>query len=163
MSASPAQPALTAVVEMAVNLDDVTAQVVGDAQQRLLAEGALDVWTVPIGMKKQRPGVMLCLLCDDRDAQALARRIIELTGSFGVRMRQWDRLVLDRRHETVTTRYGKLRIKVGSLEGRVLVARPEFEDVKALADAAGVPVGEAMSAAHAAADAWRAGRGGQLT
>ncbi len=143
----------THVIELAVNLDDVSPQIIGDAQQRLLDAGALDVWTTAIGMKKQRPGVMLSVLCEPAKQEELTRLILKLTGSFGVRFREWDRTVLDRRHETVQTAYGQVRIKVGSINGNVLVARPEFEDVKRLANEAGVPVRQVMEAAEAAARA----------
>ena len=145
----------TRVVELAVNLDDTTGQLLGDAQEQLLAAGALDVWTIAIGMKKQRPGVMLCVLCDAKKQDQTARLMLELTGSFGVRMREWGRVVLDRRHETVTTRFGEVRVKVGSLAGKIIVARPEYEDVKKIAISAGVTVREAMDAASAAAEAWK--------
>ncbi len=140
----------TQVIEIAVNLDDVSPEIVGDAQQRLLEAGALDVWTIAIGMKKQRPGVMLCLLCTAAKQDELAKLMIKLTGSFGVRHRPWARTTLDRRHETVETTYGPVRIKVGSLHGQDLVARPEFEDVKQLADNARATVRQVMEAAQAA-------------
>lgn len=146
---------MTEVTEITVNLDDVTPQVVGDTQQRLLAEGALDVWTMPIAMKKQRPAVMLCALVESARGDHFARRMLELTGSFGVRMRSWQRLTLERRHETVETALGAVRIKVGTLDGRVLVARPEFEDVAALSRQTGRPLHEVMQAADAAAFTWR--------
>jgi pyridinium-3,5-bisthiocarboxylic acid mononucleotide nickel chelatase len=161
------RPAPSEVVELAVNLDDLTGQVLGDAQVRLLEAGALDVWTVPIGMKKQRPGVMLCVLAEAPHRDALARLMLELTGSFGVRFRAWQRLVLDRRHEPVQTRLGPVRLKVGTLApddgGRgeeLVVVQPEFEDVRALARSAGVSLRTALQAAHAAADTWRAARAG---
>lgn len=144
------------VCELAVNLDDVTAQVIGDAATRLMSEGALDVWTTAIGMKKQRPGVMLSVLCSPGDRDRLARRVLELTGSFGARFREWDRIVLEREHVEVDSAIGGLRVKVGSMDGRVVVARPEFEDVKALADRAGVSVRRAMDEANAAANRVRA-------
>ena len=152
----------TRVVELVVNLDDTTAEVVGDAVQTLLDEGALDVWTTPIHMKKQRPGVMLSVLCPadpPEAAQATARRILELTGSFGVRFRAWDRLVLDREHVTAATRLGDVPIKLGRLDGRLVTAQPEFEAVKQRALAAGVSVREAMDAARAAADVLRQAEG----
>lgn len=148
-------PSPTIVFELAVNLDDVTPQVLGDAFERLLAAGALDVWSVPIGMKKQRPGVMLCALCTESQRFELARLIIDLTGSLGVRSRVWERLVLQRSHVRVETRFGALRLKLGTLEGALIVAQPEFEDVKALADETGVPLRIILQAAHAAADHYR--------
>ncbi|MEL7087087.1 MAG: nickel insertion protein [Planctomycetota bacterium] len=145
----------TRVVELVVNLDDTTGEVIGDATATLLNEGALDVWTTPIQMKKQRPGVMLSVLCPAEPpevAQAMARRVLELTGSFGVRFRDWNRLVLDRQHVTVKTSYGEVAVKVGRLDGRVVVAQPEFDAARALARAADVPVRAVMDAARAASD-----------
>jgi hypothetical protein len=147
----------TRVVELAVNLDDATGEVVGRASEALLAAGALDVWTTPITMKRGRPGVMLCVLAAEADRETLARRVLVETGSFGVRSRAWDRVVLDREWVAVTTRYGEARLKVGRLDGEVVSVKPEFADVERLAADAGVTVGEAMSAALAHADAWRAG------
>jgi len=147
------------VVEIAANLDDVTPELIGHAQQQLLDAGALDVWTAPIAMKKQRPGVMLSLLCASEQREAMTSFLIELTGSFGVRYRTWDRLVLDRSFVTVETPLGSVRIKVGKLDGRIIVARPEFDHVRQLAQDAGVSVRDAMAAAEAAAEQWRQSRG----
>ncbi len=161
MSPSPANPSPTAVTEIVVNLDDVTGELIGEAQRTLMAAGALDVWTTAIQMKKQRPGVMLSLLCEREKRDELAKLVIELTGSFGVRFRDWGRLVLNRRHITVDTRFGKVRIKVGELDGKVMVARPEFDDAKHLAQEAGATVREVLDAAQVAAEALPGGRGGQ--
>jgi hypothetical protein len=125
---------------------------VGEAIDALLADGALDAWTVPIGMKKNRPGVCLSLLCETDRRDALARRLIELTGSFGVRYRSWSRLVLDRRHETVSTAYGEVRLKVGRLDGRDLVRKVEFDDARRAAEATGVSVRTVIDAAKASAE-----------
>ncbi len=138
------------VVEIAVNLDDVSGEVVGAAVDAVLAAGALDAWTTPIAMKKGRPGVCLSLLCRPGDREPLTRRLIELTGSLGVRYRTWDRLELDRRHETVATEHGEVRIKVGSANGRDVTAKVEFADAAALAEASGVPVREVIAAGMAA-------------
>ena len=153
MSTPSQQPTPTDVTEIAVNLDDVSGEVIGEAQRALLAAGALDVWVTAIQMKKQRPGVMLSLLCEAQKRDELAKRVIELTGSFGVRYREWGRLVLERRHVTVETRFGKVRVKVGELDGKVIVARPEFEDAKRLASEAGATVREVLDAAQASAEA----------
>jgi len=157
----PSNPTPTEVTEIVVNLDDVTGEVLGDAQRTLLAAGALDVWTSAIQMKKGRPGVMLSLLCENDKRDELARLVIELTGSFGVRFRDWGRLVLDRRHVTVDTRYGKVRIKLGELGGKTIVARPEFQDVKTRAQEAGATVRDVLDAAQSAAQALPGGREAQ--
>lgn len=151
------QPAASAVCEIAVNLDDVSPEVLGHAHAALLDDGALDVWTTAIHMKKQRPGVCLSLLCATEDRDRLARRVIELTGSFGVRCRAWDRLVLERRTQQADTPFGPVRIKLGRLDGKPVTAKPEFDDVAALAARHGVALrtvlAEAQAAAHALLDA----------
>jgi len=161
LSPSPTNPTPTEVTEIVVNLDDVTGELVGDAVRTLMAAGALDVWTSAIQMKKGRPGVMLSLLCEQKKQDEMARLVIELTGSFGVRFRDWGRLILDRRHVTVDTAYGKVRVKVGELDGKVVVARPEFEAVKHLAQETGVSVRLVSDAAQSAAQALAGGREAQ--
>lgn len=147
----------TRVVEIAVNLDDVSPQVIGDLRQRLLEAGALDVWTQAIGMKKQRPGVMVCVLATPGDRARLATMLLEQSGAMGVRWRAWDRMVLERRHESIMTRNGPLRLKIGALPGGKIVAvQPEFEDVRARAEEAGVTVRAMLRTAEAAAEAWLA-------
>jgi len=138
------------VYEIATNLDDAGGEVVGAAMEALLAAGALDVWTTPIGMKKNRPGVCLALLCEADQREVMARCLIELTGSFGVRYRPWERLVVERRHVTVATRFGDLRVKVGRLDGRDVVRKVEYEDARKAAEAAGVGVREVLDAGLAA-------------
>jgi len=149
-------PSPTSVTEIAVNLDDATGEVIGAAIDALLDAGALDVWTTPIGMKKQRPGICLSLLCPPEECQRLAELVLELTGAFGCRFRAWDRLVLDRRHETLDTALGPMCIKVGSLGGRVINAKPEYDDAAALAAQHGIPVREALAEGQAAAHQWLA-------
>ena len=146
----------TRVVELVVNLDDTTGERLGHAVRLLLDAGALDVWTTPIAMKKDRPGVMLSVLVEPGQREVFARDLLEMTGSFGLRMREWDRLVLDRDWVEVRTRLGTLKLKVGRLQGRVVAVKPEFEQVAQLARQAGVSIIEAQDAALAAADAYRA-------
>ena len=156
MSATPSsESSPEQVVEIAANLDDVTPEVIGQAVGALLAEGALDVWTTAIAMKKQRPGVCLSLLCHPADCECLARRVIDLTGSFGVRYRTWDRLVLDRRIETVDTPFGPMPIKLGLMDGRVVTAKPEFDVAAALAAQHNQPVRVVLAAGQAAAESLR--------
>jgi uncharacterized protein (DUF111 family) len=141
----------TQVVELQTNLDDVTGEIIGHALETLMAHGALDAWVVPAMMKKNRPGSILCVLVAQEVADQMARRVLELTGSFGVRFRAWDRLILDRELQTVESSLGPVCLKVGRLDGRVIVAKPEFEDVRQMAQKLNRPVAEVMAAARAAA------------
>lgn len=151
---SPPNDPPTRVVELVVNLDDATGELVGDSIDQLLQHGALDAWACPITMKKGRPGIMLSALVPEENRDTFARLMLKLTGSFGVRFRLWDRLVLDRDWIDADTRLGKVKLKTGSLHGQVLTAKPEHDSVRALADAKGVTLAQAQRAAQAAADRW---------
>ncbi|WP_428387167.1 nickel insertion protein [Mucisphaera sp.] len=142
---------VTGVVELAVNLDDTTGETIGHTVSALMDAGALDAWWTSIGMKKGRSAVMLSLLVVPDQQQAMAELVLRLTGSFGVRARAWDRVVLDRRIERVTTAYGEARVKVGSMGGRDIVARAEFEDAAELAESAGEPLRLVQAAIDAVA------------
>lgn len=141
----------TRVVELAVNLDDVTGEQVGAAIDRLMAAGALDAWAVPTTMKKGRPGIMLSVLCREGAHELLTKQVLSETGSLGVRFRAWDRLVLDRSYHRCETVLGALTIKVGALDGTPITAKAEFDEVVSLASAGGVPLSEARRVADAAA------------
>jgi len=126
------------------NLDDVTAEVVADASRRLMEAGALDVFSTPITMKKGRSGLLLrCLVHEDRRGE-IEQLIFEHTGTFGLRRSQWSRSMLARRHETVQTRYGPVRVKLGLSGQRVVRVAPEFEDCRQAAERAGVSLQRVM-------------------
>lgn len=144
----------TQVTEIAVNLDDVSAEVIAEATEALLEAGALDVWTQPIGMKKQRPGVMLVMLCASEQASKFTAKVIELTGSFGVRFRTWERLVLERQFVKLEIAEGPFMAKVGTLDGKVMSIKPEFDDIQTLARQHEASVLRLMSKARAACQHW---------
>jgi uncharacterized protein (DUF111 family) len=121
------------------NLDDVPGEVVGYCFERLLAAGALDVFAIPLLMKKQRPGVMLGVIATaDRLAELEAVLFAE-TGTFGVRRYQAERSKLQREAVTVATPWGPVRAKRGWRDA-VEVLTPEYEDCATLARSAGVPL-----------------------
>lgn len=137
------------IVMLETNLDDVSPEVIGYCTERLLGEGALDVYTVPIQMKKQRPGVVLTVLCEMGKVPAMERILFAETPTFGIRRRTVERTKLRRRFETVATPFGDIRMKVGERDG-VVTASPEFEDCKAAALKHGVALREVIAAANAA-------------
>jgi hypothetical protein len=120
------------VLELHCNLDDMTAEDLAFAMERLLEAGALDVWTQPIGMKKSRAGTMLCVLCKPNDREALLALLFRHTTTLGVREAALRRAVLDRRVETVQTQFGPVRRKVASGFG-VERAKYEYEDLARIA------------------------------
>jgi uncharacterized protein (DUF111 family) len=136
------------VIELALNLDDATPQVVAHAIDTLLDRGALDAWATPITMKKNRPATLLAALVRPDDRDRLAALALQLTGSMGVRFTPHDRLVLDRHHEPVDTPFGPVRIKVGSLDGHTLTRTPEHDDARDAAHRHGVPLRTVLDAAR---------------
>jgi uncharacterized protein (TIGR00299 family) protein len=114
-------------------LDDLSPQVLSYVSEKALAEGALDVMLTPVIMKKGRPGTLLTVLCIPSDSPSLQQFILRETSTLGVRIHHEQRSCLDRAHTTVATPYGEIRIKVGSRNGEVFNAAPEFEDCRAAA------------------------------
>jgi uncharacterized protein (TIGR00299 family) protein len=128
------------IAVLEANLDDLSPQVLGYAMERLLAEGALDVFSIPVQMKKSRPGALLTVLAKTEDADRLAKLIFAETTTLGVRSREEYRQVLTRRWETVATTWGPVRIKIANMNGTVSNYAPEYEDCRALAEAQHVPL-----------------------
>jgi pyridinium-3,5-bisthiocarboxylic acid mononucleotide nickel chelatase len=128
------------ITVLEANLDDLSPQVLGYAMERLLAEGALDVFSVPIQMKKSRPGSLLTVLAKTEDANRLTNLIFAETTTLGVRRREEQRQTLSRRWETVTTTWGPVRIKIANRNGSISNYAPEYEDCRALAEKNHVPL-----------------------
>ncbi|HEY2401359.1 MAG TPA: nickel pincer cofactor biosynthesis protein LarC [Steroidobacteraceae bacterium] len=147
VASSPATELVT-VLETAV--DDMSPQLLAYVAETALASGALDVMLTPVIMKKGRPGTLLTVLCNPADGTSLERLILRETTTLGVRIRQDRRSCLDRSHTTVSTPYGDIRIKVGSIAGEALNVAPEFEDCRAAASRHSTAVKTVQQAAIAA-------------
>jgi uncharacterized protein (TIGR00299 family) protein len=122
------------------NLDDLSPQVLAYAMEQLLSAGALDVFSVPVQMKKSRSGALLTVLAKTEDAERLTKMIFAETTTLGVRSRKEQRQILSRRWETVNTTWGPVRIKIANMNGSVSNYAPEYEDCRALAEAKRVPL-----------------------
>jgi len=144
-SGDEAEHETIAVLE--TQLDDVPGQVLGYACERLLEAGALEAYLVPIIMKKSRPGQLLTVLCRLSDAAAFESLILAETGTLGVRRQEVRRAKLARRHVSVRTSFGEIRVKLGSRGGQVVRAWPEYEDCAVAARRSGVPLHEVQQAA----------------
>jgi uncharacterized protein (TIGR00299 family) protein len=129
------------------NLDDLNPQVFGYVVDRLLEEGALDTFALPVQMKKNRPGMLLTVLSRPEDASRLTRIIFTETTTLGVRRREEQRQALARKWITVVTRWGEVRLKVASLNGAVTNYAPEYEDCRKLAAEHRVPLKSVMQEA----------------
>ena len=122
------------------NVDDMTPQVFAYAMERALQEGALDAFGTPVQMKKNRPGMLLTVLCRPEDSQRLTKTILAETTTLGVRMRRETRAALARRHVSVSTRWGDVRMKLANLNGSVSHYAPEYEDCRRIASERNVPL-----------------------
>ena len=129
------------------NLDDLNPQVFGYVVDRLLAEGALDTFALPVQMKKNRPGMLLTVLSKPEDASKLTRIIFTETTTLGVRRREEQRQALARKWITVATRWGDVRLKIASMNGAVTNYAPEYEDCRKLAAEHHVPLKSVMQEA----------------
>ncbi len=121
------------VAVLETNLDDCSGEILGAFLETALVAGALDVFHTPIQMKKNRPGVLLTVLCAENDADKFSEMILRETTAFGVRKTIAERRKLRRAFADITTPHGKVAVKIGRLGGKVVQAAPEFESVKKLA------------------------------
>jgi uncharacterized protein (TIGR00299 family) protein len=148
-----AQPELSAgvptetVAVLEANIDDLNPQVFGYVMDRLLEEGALDAFGVPAQMKKNRPGMLLTVLCRPEDASKLTHLIFTETSTLGVRQREEKRQALAREWVAVATRWGDVRLKVASMNGTVTNYAPEYEDCRRIATERHVPLKTVMQEA----------------
>lgn len=132
------------------NLDDAVPELIGSLSQKLMDSGALDVFSTAIQMKKQRPGTLLTVLCAPADRGKCLDLIFRESTTFGVREHLTSRTVLERRHVTVATPYGDVRVKVGRWKGDDITRSPEHEDCAKLAREKNVPVRTVYEAAQRA-------------
>lgn len=142
-----AKTASEVITVLEANLDDLNPQVFGYVMDRLLAEGALDAFGMPVQMKKNRPGMVLTVLCKVEEADKLTQIIFAETTTLGVRRRQEMRQTLARRWESVHTPWGDVRIKIASMNGTVTNYAPEYEDCRRIAAEHRVPLKTVMAGA----------------
>ena len=132
------------VLELRCNLDDSTPEEIGFAMERLFEAGALDVFTAPIGMKKNRPGIMLTVLCKQERRDELLRCLFRHTGTLGVRETLCPRYTLRRSLRTVETEAGPVRVKTAEGFG-VRREKPEYEDLARIAREKGISLRQAAA------------------
>ena len=132
------------------NVDDMSPQVFGHVMERALEMGALDCYFTPIQMKKDRPGVLLSVLCRIESKDKLSAMLFAETTTLGVRSYEVERRALDREFVRVETQYGPIDVKVGRLNGNVVNEMPEYEQCRAAALRARVPLRVVESAARLA-------------
>ncbi len=122
------------------NIDDLTPQIIGHVMDRVFELGALDCYFTPVQMKKNRPGVLLSILCNARGKEAILELLFTETTTLGVRSYKVERRALERDTVSVETRYGPIDVKVAHLNGRVVNEMPEFGQCRLAARKFGVPL-----------------------
>jgi uncharacterized protein (TIGR00299 family) protein len=129
------------------NLDDMNPQIYGYFLEKALSAGALDVFATAVQMKKNRPGMLVTVLCHPPDVEKLTKLLFEETTTLGVRSHTAERRILPREWVAVSTEFGEVRMKVARVNGRIQHASPEFEDCRKLAEQQNVPLHRIMEAA----------------
>jgi pyridinium-3,5-bisthiocarboxylic acid mononucleotide nickel chelatase len=135
------------ITVLEANLDDLNPQVFGYVMDRLLEDGALDVFGMPVQMKKSRPGMLLTVLCKPENAGKLTEIIFTESSTLGVRRREETRQVLTRKFVSVNTEWGAVRMKIASMNGTVTNCAPEYEDCRRIATERRVPLKTVMNRA----------------
>jgi len=139
-----------AVTVIEADIDDMNPQIFGALMDRLLADGALDVFYTSIQMKKNRPGTLLTIVAAPEARQRLTSTVFRETTTIGVRYREMTRECLDRETVTVQTPLGPVRFKVARRDGEMLNASPEFDDCARIATATGTPLKDVQAVANKA-------------
>lgn len=129
------------IVQLCCNIDDMTAEELGYAAELLMGEGALDVYTTAIGMKKSRPGTLLTVMCREEDRERIAGLIFRNTTTLGMRVYRCERMILERSEKTLHTEFGDVRCKEASGYG-VVRSKLEYDDVRRLAKSSGRSIRE---------------------
>jgi pyridinium-3,5-bisthiocarboxylic acid mononucleotide nickel chelatase len=135
------------IVILEANLDDLSPQIIGYVADQVLSEGALDVFTTLVQMKKGRPGMLLTVLAKPQDESKLRGLLFRETSTLGIRSRREQRHILARRHESVQTEWGTIRIKIGSIGDTDSQFAPEYEDCRRIAAEQRVPLKQVMQEA----------------
>jgi uncharacterized protein (TIGR00299 family) protein len=148
-SAHPPEPRWEkdSIAVLETNMDDINAEVLGYVMEQAFGAGALDAFYTPVQMKKGRPGVLLTVLCDEADADALTEMLLRETTSFGVRRRMEERRKLAREFTEVKTRFGMIRVKLGKLGDERVQVSPEYESCRRAAEKKKAPLKDVYAAA----------------
>ncbi len=128
------------VVVLEASIDDMDPELFGHFLGIALKKGALDVYYTPLYMKKNRPGLLLSILCLPQDSEEMAELIFRETTTFGVRYSWWDRWVLEREIRSLQTDLGSVRVKIGRWRGDVVSVYPEYDDLKTISERENIPL-----------------------
>ncbi len=131
------------IIELSCNLDDMTGEMIGFATELLMEQGALDVFTIPIGMKKNRPGILLCVLCREQLRESMVELLFRHTTTLGIREQSCHRYTMERSFDRIDTHYGSVRRKHATGYG-VSRCKYEYDDLAQLARENKVSIAEIL-------------------
>ncbi|HPN93595.1 MAG TPA: nickel pincer cofactor biosynthesis protein LarC [bacterium] len=151
-SSACASNRLDNLCHLETNIDDMDPRALGYLLERLLEEGALDVYMTPIIMKKNRPGVLFNVLCEASLEQKAMEMIFRETSTLGIRRLTMPRVCVERRTELIDTEYGPMRVKLAVMNGEIMRANPEYEDCARAARRADAPLMTIISSVREAAE-----------
>ena len=128
------------MLKLEVNLDDISGEWLGYVMDLLIVAGANDVYYTPIYMKKNRPGVLLQLLCAKHQVNHMKQILFKETTTLGIRYYPITVHRMERRFETITTKWGEVTVKLGIFEGEIIQRSPEYDDCKKIAETHNIPL-----------------------
>jgi uncharacterized protein (DUF111 family) len=134
------------IVVIETNIDDMNPQVYEYVIEKLFQAGALDVYLSQVIMKKNRPGTNLTVLCSDKQKENVTKIIFRETTSIGIRFYKAQRELLDRTVKSVNTKFGKINVKISTLNGETMTVTPEYDDCRRIAKKYKIPLLEVMKA-----------------
>ena len=140
--ASRLSPKTENLILLETNIDDLSPQILGFVMERAFESGAADCWFTPIQMKKNRPATMLSILCEKDKKEILTEMLFRETSTIGLRVRETERICLPRRIEKIETKYGEIDVKIAGFDGEIVNAKPEFDQLKAIAERENLPLRE---------------------
>lgn len=130
------------IYEITCNIDDMNPEIYDYVIEKLISSGALDVFLTPVIMKKNRPGILLTVLCDLATVKKLSNIILEETTSIGLRISRHDKVFVERYTQDLITPFGKVSLKISAMNGRILNKKPEYNDLKKIAGVKKIPLKE---------------------
>lgn len=135
------------IYQIETNIDDMDPRIYGGLMDKLFAEGALDVFYVPVYGKHNRPAVVVTVLCEKSILKNIVEIIFRETTSFGIRYWPAERKILERKFKDISTPYGKVKAKVGSYKGKIYTITPEYRDCSDLAKRKKIPIKDILNQA----------------
>lgn len=122
------------------NIDDMNPEIYGYVMEKAFKMGALDVFMTPIMMKKNRPGIKLSVLCEQKKQEELEKLVLTETTTLGLRKYEVDRTILKRQNVKLKTKYGVVSMKLGYMAEKPIKLAPEFEECREIAEGFGIPI-----------------------